>query len=236
MKQFISREYELTQLNQLLRHKESDLVVLRGRRRIGKSRLAEEFAIDKFFLSLIGLAPSEKTTEQSQRDEFSGQLAVHFNLPPVSFMNWTDAFRYLSHHLKLVRLNKPIIILFDEISWMGGKDPHFLGQLKTAWDMYFSKNPQLVIALCGSISSWIEKNILSSTGFLGRITIDLLIEEEDGFTIVDWKTDRVDQPTERLRREELYAPQLAAYERGLRAVLGPAVQLKAALLVFARSA
>lgn len=43
--------------------------------------------------------------------------------------------------------------------------------------MYFSKNPQLIFALCGSISSWIEKNILSSTGFLGRIAIDLVLEE-----------------------------------------------------------
>ncbi len=60
---------------------------------------------------------------------------------------------------------------------MGGKDPHFLGHLKTAWDMYFSKNPHLIIALCGSVSSWIEKNILSSTGFLGRITLDLVLEE-----------------------------------------------------------
>lgn len=43
--------------------------------------------------------------------------------------------------------------------------------------MYFSKNPHLIIALCGSVSSWIEKNILSSTGFLGRITLDLQLEE-----------------------------------------------------------
>jgi hypothetical protein len=35
----------------------------------------------------------------------------------------------------------------------------------------------LIIALCGSVSSWIEKNILSSTGFLGRITLDLVLEE-----------------------------------------------------------
>ena len=53
----------------------------------------------------------------------------------------------------------------------------FLGKLKTAWDMYFSKNPNLIMALCGSISSWIEENILSSTGFVGRITIDLVLEE-----------------------------------------------------------
>ncbi|MEO6326169.1 MAG: 3'-5' exonuclease, partial [Thermoanaerobaculia bacterium] len=65
--------------------------------------------------------------------------------------------------------------------------------------------------------------------------IDLLIEEEDGFTIVDWKTDRVDQPAERRRREELYAPQLAAYERGLMALLGPDARLKKSVLVFARS-
>ena len=43
--------------------------------------------------------------------------------------------------------------------------------------MYFSKNPQLILILCGSISSWIEENILSSTGFVGRVTIDLVLEE-----------------------------------------------------------
>lgn len=43
--------------------------------------------------------------------------------------------------------------------------------------MYFSKNPELILILCGSISSWIEENILSSSGFVGRITIDLVLEE-----------------------------------------------------------
>ncbi|MDQ5955988.1 MAG: hypothetical protein ACH349_05630 [Candidatus Rhabdochlamydia sp.] len=43
--------------------------------------------------------------------------------------------------------------------------------------MYFSKNSQLILALCGSISSWVEENILSSTGFVGRIAIDLVVEE-----------------------------------------------------------
>jgi len=43
--------------------------------------------------------------------------------------------------------------------------------------MYFSKNPNLIIALCGSVSLWIEKNILSNAGFLGRITFDLVLEE-----------------------------------------------------------
>src|SRR5262249_37677597 len=46
-----------------------------------------------------------------------------------------------------------------------------------AWDIYFKKNPELILILCGSISAWIEKNILSSTGFLGRISYRLTLEE-----------------------------------------------------------
>ena len=123
-----------------------------------------------FFFS--GNPPVRKTTAQTQRDDFARQLE-RAGIPGVKPDDWGNLFWHLSKHTK----KGQILIVLDEISWMGGKDPHFLGQLKTAWDMYFSKNPNLIIALCGSISSWIEKNILSSTGFLGRITIDLVLEE-----------------------------------------------------------
>jgi hypothetical protein len=123
-----------------------------------------------FFFS--GNPPVRGTTAQSQQDVFARQLE-RAGIPGVKSDDWSNLFWHLSQHTQ----KGQILIVFDEISWMGGKDPHFLGQLKTAWDMYFSKNPQLIIALCGSISSWIEKNILSSTGFLGRITIDLVLEE-----------------------------------------------------------
>lgn len=170
--QFIGREAEMGRLEGLLSKNSASLIVVRGRRRIGKSRLLAEFGkeIKSFFFS--GNPPVGKTTAQSQRDVFALQLerAGVFGIKPD---DWSNLFWHLSKHVKKGR----ILIVFDEISWMGGKDPHFLGQLKTAWDMYFSKNPHLIIALCGSISSWIEKNILSNTGFLGRITIDLILEE-----------------------------------------------------------
>ncbi|HKC24699.1 MAG TPA: UvrD-helicase domain-containing protein [Thermoanaerobaculia bacterium] len=65
--------------------------------------------------------------------------------------------------------------------------------------------------------------------------IDLLFEEEDGYTIVDWKTDRVAGEAERLLAQERYAPQLAAYAAGIAAVLGPSARIKEARLVFARA-
>lgn len=60
---------------------------------------------------------------------------------------------------------------------MGSEDPSFLGKLKNVWDLQFKKNPELILVICGSVSVWIEKNILNSTGFLGRISLLLKLKE-----------------------------------------------------------
>lgn len=169
---FIGRDAEMARLRGLLGVRSASLIVVRGRRRIGKSRLLAEFGkeMKSFFFS--GIAPAPKTTEQSQRDEFAYQLE-RAGLPSIRSDDWGNLFWCLSK----CTVEGRVLIVLDEISWMGGKDPNFLGKLKIAWDMYFSKNPQLILALCGSISSWIEENILSSTGFVGRVAIDLVLEE-----------------------------------------------------------
>lgn len=169
---FIGRGPEMERLKGLLKKKSASLLVVRGRRRIGKSRLLAEFGkeIKSFFFS--GIPPVKKTNARLQREEFAGQME-RMGLPAAKSEDWSNLFWSLSKHTEKGRC----LIVLDEISWMGGKDPAFLGKLKTAWDMYFSKNPHLIMALCGSISSWIEENILSSTGFVGRITIDLVLEE-----------------------------------------------------------
>ncbi len=170
--QFIGREAEMKRLRELFSKKSASLVVVRGRRRIGKSRLLEEFGKEERSFFFSGIPPAAKTTAQSQREEFSYQLE-RAGIPGIKPDDWGNLFWHLSNHAKTGK----VLIVFDEISWMGEKDTDFLGKLKMAWDMYFSKNPQLVLVLCGSISSWIEENILSSTGFVGRVTIDLVLEE-----------------------------------------------------------
>ena len=169
---FIGRETEMERLKGLLSKKSASLIVVRGRRRIGKSRLLAEFGKGMRSLFFSGNPPVRGITAQSQRELFADQLQ-RAGIPGVKSDNWGDLFWHLSKHTQ----EGQMLIVLDEISWMEGKDSLFLGQLKTAWDMHFSKNPQLIIALCGSISSWIKKNILSSTGFVGRITIDFVLEE-----------------------------------------------------------
>ncbi len=171
---FYGRERELLLLKERLDMKIASLIVIKGRRRIGKSRLAEEFSKPFKTISIEGLPPDEEAiTAQIQRVHFATCLQKELGLRGLKTDDWDDLFWHLAQATKKGR----IILILDEINWMGSKDPTFLGKLKTAWDKYFKKNPQFICILSGSMSGWIEKNILSSTGFLGRISLDLTLEE-----------------------------------------------------------
>jgi uncharacterized protein len=169
---FYGRSHELGLLNDLVQKKTASLAVIKGRRRVGKSRLIEEFAKGHCFCKLEGLAPRKGTTAQTQREQFSKQLTKYFNVP-VKADDWWDLLWFLADKTKRGKT----IILLDEISWMGNLDPDFLGKLKAIWDNHFKKNPKLILILCGSVSTWIDKNILSSTGFAGRLSLSLTLKE-----------------------------------------------------------
>lgn len=170
---FIGREAELESLQDLLKRRTASLVVIKGRRRIGKTRLIEEFAQNQPFLRFVGLAPTIGVTAQTQRDEFSRLLSQQTGLPEIKVDDWSKLFALLADKVKSGRQ----IILFDEITWMAHDDPTFLAKLKNAWELSFQKNSQLILVLCGSISAWIEKNILCSTGYFGRISKKITLRE-----------------------------------------------------------
>ncbi len=171
MQLFIGRKKELKHLQDLHKKQTPSLVVIKGRRRIGKSRLIEEFATQNpqhQLWNFVGLAPQDGMTTQNQRDYFAKQLAWQLKIPPFSFDDWSDAFEHLSLHV-----HPGDIVLFDEISWMGAKDPSFIPKLKAWWD---KQKLSIMVVFCGSISTWIEENILKSTAFFGRIHLTITLE------------------------------------------------------------
>lgn len=169
---FIGRKAELERLRALPSHK-PNLVVLRGRRRIGKSRLAAEFAAYKIFIPFSGMAPLKDTSAQDQRDEFARQFYSHFKIQPLAFHDWSEAFLHLTAHLT----QEPTVILLDEISWMSDKDPSFISKFKNWWDMQLQQFPKLTVILCGSVSTWIEANIVNNTALFGRVSLFLTLDE-----------------------------------------------------------
>ena len=89
---FVGREEELQHLRMLLKKKTASLAVIRGRRRVGKSRLVEEFAKDTLFYRFVGLFPGEGITAQSQRDDFSYRLSIQADLPEIQTDDWNKLF------------------------------------------------------------------------------------------------------------------------------------------------
>ncbi len=166
---FIGREKEMASFEALAGLKSPSLVVIRGRRRIGKSRLASECGKGRVFIPFSGLAPEKKVTAQDQRDAFAYQLSRHFKLPLMTFHNWSDAFYALEHYLT----SEPTLILFDEISWMGEEDPTFIGKLKIWWDAIATQDRPWILILCGSVSTWIEENVIQNTALFGRISLKI---------------------------------------------------------------
>lgn len=175
MKPFFGRRPELEHLELLKRKRSASLITITGRRRIGKTRLIERFAelSPKYrFVSLAGIAPDRGVTVQDQRADFARQLQRELGIPPIGHDDWGDLFAHLA---RTVRHGKHIVLL-DEVSWMAMGDPTFLPKLKNAWDD-LAKNGELILVVCSSISSWIEKNLLSSTGFVGRVSHHISLEE-----------------------------------------------------------
>ncbi len=173
---FFGREAELSQLEGLWGKRGASLVTCRGRRRIGKSTLVEEFArrSGARFLKIDGLRPKRGMSERDQLAFFASKLAAQTGCERTPPEDWYSAF---------VRLDREIgdkgrtVVLLDEISWMARLSPAFPEILKSAWDDLFKKHGRLVMVLCGSASSWIRDEIVENRAYVGRRSLDMVVGE-----------------------------------------------------------
>lgn len=83
-----------------------------------------------------------------QREEFLRQLQEN-KLPVYRSDDWGNLF----YDLAQVVTKGRVLVVFDEITWLGSKDPTFLPKLKTAWDLHFKNNSQLVMIASGFLAN-----------------------------------------------------------------------------------
>lgn len=198
MNNFVGRKNELETLKTLRRNKKANLVVCLGRRRIGKSTLINHFgSTEEMYYSFQGLAPAQGMNNQDQIDYFLKQLSDQTNYPKVQVSDWDSALSLLAK----VCEKKKVTILLDEISWMGSFDKTFPSVLKAVWDREFSQNNNLILVLCGSVSSWIEDNILKNTNFVGRISKELFLREIPiDYCSLFWGTDKTNNKRHKINK------------------------------------
>lgn len=163
---FIGRKAELKFLQDKYEERGGQLVVLYGRRRVGKTETLREFCKGKphIFYSCT------QSTDKVQLAKFSKQV-LRENIPAKQyiseFADWEKAFRSV---LDLPYGDKKKLIVIDEFPYMCRHNKSIPSILQNLWDVEF-KDENVMIILCGSAMSFIEKELLAEKNPLyGRAT------------------------------------------------------------------
>ena len=171
---FIGREIELNILESAYRSAKSELAVVYGRRRIGKSALISQFLRGK--PAALAFEALEHEQTDSQLKHFSEQLGNQLSEPLLknaAFKDWRQAFDYITRHVVQQSGHKgKVILFFDELQWMAAGKNTLIGLLKYFWDNHW-KNAGCMLILCGSVSSFMIKNVIQSKALYGRTSIEL---------------------------------------------------------------
>ncbi len=161
----IGRKKELALLQKVYDSKQSEFVVVYGRRRIGKTFLIREFFSkqDCVYFQVTGM---QKGKMSLQIKKFIETLSLVFfdEIPLIAPDSWDGAFDLL--HKQVVKSDKKVVVFIDELPWMASKKSGLLETIDYYWNHYWSARNNIVLVICGSSASWIIKKIIQNKGGL----------------------------------------------------------------------
>ncbi|MDQ0932374.1 ATP-binding protein [Streptomyces turgidiscabies] len=143
-------------------------VIMTGRRRVGKSRLVQEFC-DRSGAPYVVFQATRGRNPVAERADFAATLAQSL-LPKgelfagLQSQDWNQALRSLA---LAVPDDSPSIAVVDEVPWLVEQDQEFEGALQTVWDRHLSSKPVLLL-LVGSDTSVMEALQSYGRPFFGR--------------------------------------------------------------------
>lgn len=172
MRRFVDREQEMATLQSEYERDGSALVVLYGRRRVGKTTLISEFIKNK--KALFFLASEE--SESQNRLAFQEKAADFLNsdlLKNVEVKSWDVLFRaIMDTHFD----SKPVIVL-DEFQYLGKSNPAFPSVFQRIWEEIL-KDRQVMVILCGSLISMMQSQTLAyDSPLYGRRTAQIRLKQ-----------------------------------------------------------
>lgn len=174
---FVGRNYELNLLKEEEDKKSASLIAVYGRRRVGKTRLIEEFYKGKKkFWKFDGL---ENQPKSKQIRLFLSTLARHSDNPlyeTAKCENWLDVFKLLDQAINQSSKNCDITLFFDELPYMANRRSEMISDLKWAWDNLWSKKEKFTLVLCGSVALFMVDSVINSSALYGRINLEICLK------------------------------------------------------------
>ena len=163
---FVGREAELKFLDDKYKKDGGQLIVLYGRRRVGKTETLREFCKEKPH----DFCSCTQTTDRVQLQKFSKQILKE-NVPARNYISeFEDWEKAIQSIVDLPYGDKKKLLIIDEFPYMCKGNKSIPSILQNLWDAEL-RNANIMIVLCGSAMSFIEKELLAEKNPLyGRAT------------------------------------------------------------------
>jgi uncharacterized protein len=161
---FVGRRYEHELLQKITQAPQASIVVVYGRRRVGKTELIEQAYRQRHIIKLEGI---EGKSEKEQRAFVLLQLAEYTQDPvlaKVQCATWTEVFQILARYVD----KGCWTLYFEEVQWLADYQDNFVNEFKYIWDNYLRHNKELIVILCGSSSSFMLTHVVKSRALYNR--------------------------------------------------------------------
>ncbi|MEZ4661199.1 MAG: ATP-binding protein [Caldilineaceae bacterium] len=151
---FVNRVRELAFLEKRYASEQAELIVLYGRRRVGKTELLRRFCEGKpHFFYVADLGTTESTLNEAAR-RFG---ETFFNDPDtIHFASWDQFFKALVRQAD----DKRLVVVLDEFTYLLQTDQAFPSILQRLWDETL-QHSRLLLVLSGSYVGIMEREVLA---------------------------------------------------------------------------
>ncbi len=167
MGKLIGRKDEITVLERALSSDRPELIVVSGRRRVGKTFLIREVYKDYIQFEFSGV---HNVSFRDQLRNFHFELSRSGGSEVVP-ADWIEAFSQLRSYFDTFQSRGKKVLFIDEFPWLDTRKSNFLAAFENFWNSYVAKRNDLTVVVCGSAASYMVKKIINSRGGLySRVT------------------------------------------------------------------
>lgn len=177
----VGRETEQQKLQRALDRNKAQIIVVYGRRRVGKTFLINEFFKNSFAFKHTAVSPIDKGSAkgqlQSQLTEFFYSMKSYgLSSAETCPKTWIEAFHLLQELMDHKADGNNQVIFIDELPWMDTPRSGFVSAFEHFCNDWCSARNHVKLIVCGSATSWICDEMLDSKGGLyDRVTTSIYV-------------------------------------------------------------
>ena len=172
MNKFINRIQEMKTLEEQYNMSSSSMVILYGRRRVGKTSLISEFLkMHNDNIYFLATEESEALNLKAFKEQVSEYIGN--DLLRSANIDWLTVFKLLTEH----KTQTKKVIVIDEFQYIGEDNNAFPSIMQKVWDTLL-KDANIMLILCGSLITLMKRQTLEyGSPLYGRRTAQIKLKQ-----------------------------------------------------------